>query len=849
MVALGLATSSATAHDVYLMNSNHTDYNWNATAAEYDAAILAELDYYLQQIADTASAPSEEQARYAPDCWWWMYLYEKNRTAEQFRRLIDAIRSGHITVPLNPFVTLYGALPTEAAIRAGYYPGRIARRYGLEFPLAEYRENHTSPWGLASLWAGSGVSYTWKGVCGCFQSAPDRFDEELFVWQGPDDKTLLFKWYNLIGSNRDWGGYSEARENLSDPSSIDVQIGRSESRLPGITATGLFGAGWDDVSWQSTSVLDAVVAYNQSATGNTALMSNGADFFQALEASGATSQLETLRGGWGNDWDMWPASLAERTSRTRRALERMRTAEALAVWAELHATGFWPPVRDSLEQGLVSVWKYFEHGWDVAGGGPTLAQMQADKDGWARDIEDAVDDAITTAERTVSRLFTTPDQDRVAVFNPLGFNRTDVAEVEITGSGPYIVTDIATGLEVPSQRVTDGETTRLRFLATDVPSLGYRVYRYAAGTPLTWPDAAAVTPAGRTIENDSYRVVLGRRGQIIHAVAKDTEPDVELAGANGLNDYGSGTIRSVTAEDVGPVSATLRVDLTGPQRSVRVTLYSGVDRIEIENTITENESGFQTYRFHANLPGAEVRFEELGAIARPGPATEGGDFLPGTRASRMTLNHFVSFGRDDAHLVLSNWDAYAMQVNDSTDSTFDLTGDEVQVVVMEQPRGAGSSNQGGDDFFLNRFALRVVEGPFDGAEAMRTAMAHQNPLHSIALPRNQTGPLRDATAALLSIDANDVVVTAFKPAEDSGAGYIVRVWELGGKERPLHIDASAIGPSRAWRTSLVETDVAIASMAGGVISTAVGANEIATYRIAGPPSRRSMVNGGRRLPR
>jgi alpha-mannosidase len=842
-------TPSAAAHDVYLMNSNHTDYNWNATAAEYDAAILAELDYFLQQIAETASAPPEEQARYAPDCWWWLYLYEQNRTPEKFAQLIGAIRTGHITVPLNPFVTLYGALSTETAIRAGYYPGRIARRHGLRFPLAEYRENHTSPWGLASLWAGSGVAYTWKGVCGCWQSAPDRFDEELFIWQGPDGKTLLFKWYNLLGSNRDWGGYAEARDNLSDPSLIDLQIMRTQSRMPGISATGLFGAGWDDVSWQSTSVLDAVVAYNQNATGNTAVMSNGVDFFQNLEASGATSLLETLRGGWGNDWDMWPASLAERTSRARRALERMRTAEALAVWAELHSTGFWPPVRASLERGMVSAWKYFEHGWHVTDGGPSLAQMEADKESWAQHIEDAVDGAITAAEATISRLFTTPDEDRFAVFNTLSFNRTDVAEIEVTGPGPFIVTDIRTGFEAPSQLVTDGETTRLRFLARDVPSLGYRVYRYAVGIPSALPDAATVTPSSRTIENDGYRVVLGNRGEMINAVAKATDPDVELAGGNGLNDYGAGTVQSVVAEDVGPVSATLRVDLTGPRRTVRVTLYSDVDRIDIENAIRENETGFQTYRFHANLPGAEIRFEELGAIARPGLVTEGGDFLPGTRASRMTLNHFVSFGLDDFHLVLSNWDAYAMQVNDSTDSAFDLAGDDVKVVVMEQAQGAGSGNQGGDDFFLNRFALRGAEGRFDGAEAMRTAMAHQNPLHPVALPRNRTGPLRDATASLLSIDVNDVVVTAFKPAEDSRAGYIVRMWELGGQGRTVLIDASAISPSRAWQTSLVETDISVASMTNGVISASIGANEIATYRLSVPPARRPVPRRGHRLAR
>ncbi len=127
-------------------------------------------------------------------------------------------------------------------------------------------------------------------------------------------------------------------------------------------------------------------------------MSNGVDFFEALLSSGVADGLNTLRGGWGSDWDMWPASLAERTSRARRAFERMRTAEALAVWAQRHDPNFWAPVRADLEQGLFSAWKYFEHGWGVAGGGPTLAQMQDDKEEWASDLETAVDQAIGAAD-------------------------------------------------------------------------------------------------------------------------------------------------------------------------------------------------------------------------------------------------------------------------------------------------------------------------------------------------------------------------------------------------------------------------------------------------------------------
>jgi alpha-mannosidase len=378
--------------------------------------------------------------------------------------------------------------------------------------------------------------------------------------------------------------------------------------------------------------------------------------------------------------------------------------------------------------------------------------------------------------------------------------------------------------------VDRGGARFLQIIARNVPSLGYKLFSYEPGTPASFPPAATVTPGTRTIENSAYRVRLGDRGQIVEAVHKAPSPDVQLAGANGLDDFGSSTIQSVVAENVGPVSATLRVSLGSPSRTVRVTLYAEVDRIDIENAITQNLSGFRSYSFHANLPGAQVRFEEVGAIARPGMVTQGGDFLPGTRASRMTLNHFVAFGRPDYHFVLSNWDAYAMKLNDSTDSSFDLTGDTVHVVVMEQGWGAGTADQGGDSFFLNRFALRGAEGTFDAAEAMRTALAHQNPLHVIALPQNQDGPLTAPSGGLLAVDDDNVVVTAFKPAEDPWQGYVVRLWELGGAPTSLHIDATAMNARNAWRSSLIESDLAPNAVPGGVISATLDANAIQTYR-------------------
>ena len=40
-------------------------------------------------------------------------------------------------------------------------------------------------------------------------------------------------------------------------------------------------------------------------------------------------------------------------------------------------------------------------------------------------------------------------------------------------------------------------------------------------------------------------------GQIVEATDKAPTPDVEMAGANGMNDFGTGTIQTVTAENAG----------------------------------------------------------------------------------------------------------------------------------------------------------------------------------------------------------------------------------------------------------------------------------------------------------
>ena len=67
----------------------------------YRRAFLEMLDYYLAQIDATATNPSPYQARWNCDGSFWLWVYEKNKKPEEFRRLIERVRDGHISAPMT----------------------------------------------------------------------------------------------------------------------------------------------------------------------------------------------------------------------------------------------------------------------------------------------------------------------------------------------------------------------------------------------------------------------------------------------------------------------------------------------------------------------------------------------------------------------------------------------------------------------------------------------------------------------------------------------------------------------------------------------------------------------------
>ncbi len=822
LTAVGLAQSEKR---IYLANDDHTDYMWRADEESYRQAFLAMLDYYLGLADRTSEEPPEFQSRFNCDGSFWVYTYEKNKPAAEFARLVERLRSGHIGMPLNPLVICYGGVPAEGVLRSMYYAGSLERRFGLRFPIAISMENQTLPYGLGALWAGAGARYSWKGVCACLTQIDYIYgrQHQAYWWQGPDDSRILMKWYSMVyHGNQGPGGYAEAYDTFGV---VDFVDGDPYFRsIHPYAVIGLFGKGWDELQVLTDEFVRA--AKEKSAPGRQVIVSNELDFFQDFEATYG-AELPTLACSFGNEWDAYCASMAEVSARVKRSIERLRTAEALAALVSRYAPSFMAGREAGRETAWLNMGLYFEHAWTADGHISKEARAE-----WQRrvaaDIEAYVESLYEDARRSLGRLIPSGAFPRFAVFNPLSWERTDYADLPYEGPFPCTVVNVESGEEVPAQRSTVTGHTTLRVLARKVPAVGYRTFEVRPGVGRDFPGWAYVS--GSTVETALYRLTVAGNGAITSFVDKQ-RGGLELVGQGGFNALGPGNGR-VLVEEAGPVSITLKAASADPlSHTTRVTVIRDVDRVEISNEITQNFSELHTWDFAHSFFGGDVWHEEVGAVILAKLKSHGGHYSPYTaRYDWLTLNHFVDVGSPAAGFVLSNSDCYFMRLGNSTPGFLDELTPRIAVLAGGQVDGPdiGIRAQGGDSYFLQRFALQG-RGAFSPAQDMRFALEHQNPL--IGIPVAGGSELPADRYSMLSIDDPEVLLWALKPAEDDPTQLVIRVWNLGTRPTAFRLALHGVMVSRASHLSHIETPLGELPWEGNSVQCPIKQQQLLTIGI------------------
>jgi len=545
-------------------------------------------------------------------------VYQHNRNAAQFQNLINRISDGHISVPLNPFCVVLGGAPAEAVLRSAYYPGHLERLYNLNFTLAYSMENQTLPYGLGALWAGSGAKYSWKGICGCASQVPDAWDREhdIYWWVGPDGSKLLMKWNSQLVHDfgKSMGGYAEAYDPNAIVDYIDTNSNNPNSdffKRFAYAVFGAFGRGWDGLQILTSDFV--TVAQSKTNASRQVIVSNEHDFFEDFEATYGAS-LPNMSCTFGNEWELYVASLAESSARVKRALEKLRGAEALATLVSLKQPAFMTGRETARDLAFLDFGLYWEHCWTADS--TVLPNANAQRRDWQRklvtEIEAYVNPLLSDATTTLGSLIQkTGTNTRFYVFNPLSWARTDIADYAYAGSLPIHVIDVATAQEVPSQIVIVGGTQYVRVLASNVPSVGYQVFEIQSGTGTITSGGPTANAATGVIENAAYQVTVAARGAITSLKDKSNSSREFAQSFSGywINDLGSST-GTLTVENAGPVSATLKAVAGSPvAHTSRITLIRGLNRIDIRNEITANFNTVLKWRFGFNIASPDVWHE------------------------------------------------------------------------------------------------------------------------------------------------------------------------------------------------------------------------------------------------
>lgn len=856
------AESSGPPLRIYLANDDHTDYMWTADAETYDRVFVEMLDYYLDLADDTKDRPGPYRSRFNADGSFWLWNYERQKSPEDFHRLMAAIADGSISAPLNALVSCYGGQPAEAVLRGMYYAGRLERAYGVRFPQAVAMENQTQPLGLASLWAGAGARYSWKGVCACASRMPQpplsRREHEIYWYTGLDGQRVLMKWHSIAaGNNKSIGGYAEAFDPVK---SIEFLESNPEFlrryRAPGAdrpySVRGAFGFGWDALDRKTGQVYKAnekdypytehfhVIAEEHTTADRQVIASNQEDFFADFE-SRYGSQIPSESVTHGNEWDLYSASQAETSARVRRSVEKLRAAEALATTVSLRQPDFLADRTAARDEAFMDLGLYWEHDW-TADGPVSRSARAAWQEALADRIETYVDTLHADAATALGGLVAgTPDgSPRFLAFNPLGWTRTDSADFAYDGPAEITVHDLTANTTIPHQIVTNGDARQLRILATDLPPFGYKVYEIRPDSRDHIPgDAATFDAASGSFENDRVALVIAPDGSIVSLIDK-TRPEhnlvTEIDGL-ALNDLSTDTTPAqISVIDRGPVSVTLECVRGGkPVHTTRITLHRNSERVDLHNEITENFGETQHWTFSFNLTDPDIHTEEVGAIIRLKRQADGGHYADrNARTDYATLNHFVdiSDGTGTRGVTLSNADCAFVRPGRSTPEELDTATAQLNVLAGGQVDGPtlGIQDQNGETRFLQRFALRP-HGGYDPAGAMRFALEHQNLPVTASIIGNPEAHLPATTHSLLTLDHPGVLVWAVKPAEEGIAdGIIVRLWNVTSEiaETTLTLDPA---PTSARRTTHVETNVDPADLTDGKLTARFAPQEMQTFRL------------------
>ncbi|HEY6292376.1 MAG TPA: polysaccharide lyase family protein [Terriglobia bacterium] len=847
---------------IFLAPHAHLDIGFT----DYQAKIAEIHNRNVDRLVDEIDAHPD--MRFNLDGSWIVgqYMASRNRPARE--RLLKLIHDAKIAVPVQLANLMTGYPTLEELIRSTDYSRQLHQQDGVPFDYANITDVPSYTWSYASVLAALGVKY--------FSAAANsdrgpillygRWNTKApFWWQGPDGQKVLMSYSRQYSQLWFVCGIPAEEANCRQALPTFFQQYEAPSYKPDTVL--MYGSQFEN-TYLVPGEREFVEKWNSLYAYPHIKLATFPDFMRYIDQHYGP-ELETVQGDGGPYWEDGYGTDAHYLTIDRSSQQRAPSAEKLSTIA----TYFEPNVSGPAD-AIRTMWNdlvlYAEHTFTSWGG---YSRPQSEETVRQFEVKDqfAVDGRLRVNAILDQSLSQLADQIHVpatafVVFNPLSWKRSGLVATDLDAGDSVVEYPDKTPVALEVLTKHPGYN-HVRFLAHDVPSLGYRCYQVVEPHEHSSPEPGeASLPTADVLENTYYRIEVDPQAGAIKSVL-DKQINRELVDVSSpyrFNQYlyvtgGDGGTQivymrkslplaklTVGASSGGRVTSLRRTsygqvltyETSGPHASsidTDVILFDQEKKIELVNRVHKDPSDNKEAVYFAFPVAGEHR--EFTYEIQNGWVDPAHDLLKGANVAWFTVQHWVRVASAGLSVGLVPIDSPLITLGDIVRGTWPeefqpRSGTVFSYVMNNYWHTNFRRVQSGDYTF--RYAL-TSGSDLSSAELARFGRAAMTPLEVGELVSNDkfddpARPLPPSPRSFLEVDAPNVVVVNWKAADD-GNGTIVRLLETGGSSATATLTFPMFNVGRAWMANAAEGNLEPLSPSGHSVTIGLKPHQIATLRI------------------
>jgi alpha-mannosidase len=436
----------------------------------------------------------------------------------------------------------------------------------------------------------------------------------------------------------------------------------------------------------------------------------------------------------------------------------------------------------------------------------------------------------------------------VTVFNPLNWQRTDVAKIMLPEGylNEYSVFDL-NGNEIPSQLcIKDNLTQELLFIAKDVPSLGYKSFELRKQKPEN--KNSNLSNSENSLANEFYNIKVDLKSGWIKGIT-DKRNGKEILEGNGnelqlLEDkpqawdawnigltgvkYPS-TFRKTEVVESGPVRSIIRIyrdylkpgvvkDLPTPNfpssfLTQDIILYNGLDRIDFKTDADwwEDKTMLKT-AFPLSFSDSIATYE-----------------IPYGTITRSTGNS-TTWERAQFEVPAIRWadvssGNYGVSLLNNSKYGYDIKGNVMRLSLLRSPKWPDPTADRGKHSI--EYALYPHLGNWKEANTVHKGYEFNYPL--IAVINNIHSGILPESKSFLKLENDNLILTIVKKAEESEA-FIIQWYESEGKDTDARL-ILPFTPRKIMISNFMEEDGLPILFEKNLVTVPTKKNEVKTIKI------------------